>query len=200
MNGYDAYQQYLALRTHFTTKRYDYFKYSGEYKLKLSPIDFKKDKSRILYDRLARKYKKLFPDFVVANLVRFVGDTSVHELTNASAHRNFMQWRKTEESFTYLYKEDLKEIFHRTDDFRRMLKSENPVIISMVLSGTISFQTFSMLCEILKLHSLWDKTFAEDPVWEDLSLRTKKYTNWLPKKHEYCKSVLREMLNTEAQN
>ena len=33
MNGLEAYSTYLAVRNHFKTKNYDYFKYNGKIKV-----------------------------------------------------------------------------------------------------------------------------------------------------------------------
>jgi hypothetical protein len=54
--GFAAYALWNALKLHFTSESYDYFKYKG--KMKISDESFLKRRDRFFFAKLERKYKK----------------------------------------------------------------------------------------------------------------------------------------------
>ena len=68
MNEIEAYQMYLALRLHFTTENYDYFKYNGKVSASLKSFDKRKDK--YLFKKLTKKYdESTILNYYIANFI-----------------------------------------------------------------------------------------------------------------------------------
>ena len=65
MEPYEAYQKYLALKTHFKNDSYDYFKYHGKLKGDRSKFETRKDKYH--FYKLSKMKEPV--DFMVANMM-----------------------------------------------------------------------------------------------------------------------------------
>ena len=66
MNPLECYRMYMAIRLHFHSKSYDYFKYNG--KVRASNDSFYKRRDKYRFDHLSRQYnEKNIMQFFVAN-------------------------------------------------------------------------------------------------------------------------------------
>ncbi len=54
ISGYEAFGLYQALKLHFTTDSYDYFKYAGKTNISVTTFENRKDKYH--FYKLSRKY------------------------------------------------------------------------------------------------------------------------------------------------
>ena len=55
---YECYKEYLAIKRHFTSPSYDYFKYDSM-NIRTSKMTFSKRKDNFLFAKLAKTYKNL---------------------------------------------------------------------------------------------------------------------------------------------
>jgi hypothetical protein len=102
--GFDAYKTYLALKQHFTSS-YDYFKYNGKVKAKIE--SFLKRKDKFFFRKLQKKYSKdELVEFFVSNFI-INGDNWIGSLVSQESEDNYATWRKTKESITYNYSNEL---------------------------------------------------------------------------------------------
>ena len=68
MNGLEAYSTYLAVRNHFKTKNYDYFKYNG--KIKVNEDKFRTRRDHYQFEKMARiMNKEKFISYLVSNFL-----------------------------------------------------------------------------------------------------------------------------------
>ena len=110
MTGYETFGLYQALKLHFTTDSYDFFKYNGKTNVSVSAFENRKDKYH--FYKLSRKY----PDhddmvnFIVAN---FVEDESswVGTLLQENAEVNFRKHQKVIQSLSYTFENECRNIF-----------------------------------------------------------------------------------------
>ena len=56
MNSFEVYSTYVALKTHFSRKTYDYFKYNGTVKVSIEKYNKRPDK--YFFEKIAKKYNK----------------------------------------------------------------------------------------------------------------------------------------------
>ena len=54
--GYNAYKTYVALKNHFTSDSYDYFKYKG--KARVKEETFLKRKDKFFFEKIEKKYQE----------------------------------------------------------------------------------------------------------------------------------------------
>ena len=77
MNPLECYKVYMAIRLHFISKSYDYFKYNG--KVKASNDSFYKRRDKYRFDHLCRQYnEKNIMQFLVNIHMMIVKELNLH--------------------------------------------------------------------------------------------------------------------------
>jgi len=180
MMPFDAYRCYLSLKNHFTKDKYDYHKYAG--KTRATRQAFYKRKDRFWFEKFARqKTDKEVEEFFVSNFVSstdpgtmWIGDM----IKNGEAR--YVDWKKKVESLSYNFKEETSSLF-ADGNFDAMFYvdgSRHPDILKEYLGGKVSLETMVICDRILGYREEWDKKL-DDPVWETVSLKIKKYKPFL---------------------
>ena len=176
---FDAYRCYLSLKNHFTKDHYDFHKYGG--KTRATHQAFYKRKDRFWFEKFARaKTDKEVEEFFVSNFVSstdpgtmWIGDM----IKNGEAR--YVDWKKKVESLSYNFKQEAESIFEdqKVDDVFDCSKGHPPILKSY-LGGDTSLETMVICDRILGYREEWDKKL-NDPVWETVSLKIKKYKPFL---------------------
>jgi hypothetical protein len=192
---YQVYIEYLALKSHFSNVKYDYFKYNK--KVRASATSFNARSDKYWFEKTSRKYKdEEIVDFLVAN---FVESTSVNqiwigEIIN-SGERTYVEWMKRQQSLTYLFKEQSEQLLLETklEDAFNCSKG-HPPILKKFLGGKISPEVLVIYDIMFQFGNVFD-TKLLDPVWEIVSLKIKKYKPFLNIDKFQYKKLLREIVN-----
>ncbi len=195
MSPFETYQHYLSLKNHFTNPKYDFFKYGA--KTRASITSFNKRKDKYWFEKTSRKYSdKEVVDFLVSNFVAVDNPQNlwIGEIIN-SGERTYAEWMRRQQSLSYLFKEQSRELFSETklDDALNCSKG-HPLILKKFLSGKISLETLVIYDRIFLFGNKFDKKLS-DPVWETVSLRIKKYNPFLNIDIFQFKKILREIVN-----
>ena len=180
MMAFDAYRQYLSLKNHFTKDKYDYHKYCG--KSRATVQSFYKRRDRFWFEKLARnKSDKEVVDFFISNFITCTDPSKlwIGELMREGESR-YTSWKKRTQSLSYIFKEETESIFaeNNFDSMFVIEGSKHPQILKEYLRENISIETFVILDKILGFKSKFDKNL-NDPVWQTVSLRMKKYSPFL---------------------
>jgi len=194
MNPFECYKLYLSLKNHFTKDTYDFHKYCG--KSRASVQSFYKRKDRYFFEKLSRqRSKKETIDFFVSNFVS-VSDPStlwIGEIIR-EGERNYVDWKKRNQSLSYTFKNEMEDILSDQElniVFARV--KGHPPILKKHLSGKISIETLSILDKIFGYVKDFDKDI-QDPVWETVSKKIKKYSPFLNIDIFAYKKSLREIV------
>ena len=191
---FDAYRQYLSLKNHFTKEKYDYHKYCG--KSRATVQSFYKRKDRFWFEKLARnKSDQEVIEFFVSNFITCTDPSKlwIGEMIREGEGR-YTSWKKRTQSLSYIFKEEIQRVFENQnldDVFSR--KSGHPIILKKYLGGDISIETMVILDRILEYRQEFDK-HIQDPVWETVSMRMKKYSPFLNIEVSRYKKVLKEIV------
>ena len=94
MTSYDAYRLYLAIKLHFTTPNYDYFRHNAKVNSSLNA--FLKRNDRFFFHKLATKYGDDLMMYFVSNFVDRP-KTWVGDLVRADGDTIYNKWRKYNE-------------------------------------------------------------------------------------------------------
>ena len=195
MAPFEVYCEYLALKSHFTNPKYDYFKYNKKVRATITSFNRRRDK--YFFEKTSRKYSdKEVVDFLVAN---FVESTSVNQIwigeIISSGEKTYADWMRRQQSLTYLFKEQSNELFSETklDDALNCSKGHPPVL-KKFLSGKISLETLVIYDKIFLFGKMFDKKLL-DPVWETVSLKISKYSPFLNIDVFQFKRILREIID-----
>ena len=195
MSPYQVYCEYLALKSHFSNPKYDYFKYNK--KVRASVTSFNRRADKYWFEKTSRKYKdEEIVNFLVAN---FVESTSVNqiwigEIIN-SGERTYAEWIRRQQSLTYLFKEQSNELFSENElESLFNCSKGHPLLLKKFLSGSISLETFVIYNKIFHFSKDFDKNL-DDPVWETVSLKLKKYDPFINIDVFQYKKILRDIVN-----
>ena len=192
---FETYQTYLSMKSHFTNSKYDFFKYGGKSRATMSSFNKRKDK--YWFEKTSRKYSdEEVLNFLLANFVNT--DTPqnlwIGEIIN-SGERTYAEWMRRIQSLTYIFKEQSQNLLSETDLEELFNCSKgHPLVLKKYLGGEISLETLTILEKVFSFAKNFDKKL-QDPVWETVSLKIKKYTPFLNINVFQYKKVLRELIN-----
>tara|TARA_S200000501_G_scaffold323288_1_gene319849 strand:+ start:244 stop:840 length:597 start_codon:yes stop_codon:yes gene_type:complete len=192
---FETYQTYLSMKSHFTNKRYDFFKYGG--KSRATMASFNKRKDKYWFEKTSRKYSdQQITDFLLSNFVTTETPQNlwIGEIIN-SGERTYADWMRRQQSLTYLFKEQSKKLLleKELEEVFNCSKG-HPVILKRYLGGEISLETLVIFEKIFSFGKKFNRKL-KDPVWETVSLKIKKYIPFLNINVFQYKKILREIVN-----
>lgn len=194
-SGFAAYIMFHAIKTHFTTKKYDYFKYHG--KVSLTQNHFLKDKSKYSYYKLSRKYDlEELRNFLVANFVDHTVNW-VGEITNEDGEICYLQWKKRNQSLAYIFTEDMDYLFNKVNNPNNLLKIRSgnfPVLLTETMEGNIKVETLCILNALLDFLPMWDKKVEDDIIYPEWSRKIVKYTPFIDFNKDKYKNILKQKI------
>ena len=192
---FETYQTYLSMKSHFTNKRYDFFKYGG--KSKATMTSFNKRKDKYWFEKTSRKYSdQEITDFLLANFVTTNTPQNlwIGEIIN-SGERTYADWMRRQQSLTYLFKEQSKKLLSEKELEEVFNCSRgHPLILKKYLGGEISLETLVIFEKIFSFGKKFNRKL-KDPVWETVSMKMKKYVPFLNINVFQYKKILREIVN-----
>lgn len=195
MTAYEAFSLYHAIKLHFNSESYDFFKYNG--KAHLSIDNFEKRKDKYYFYKLSRKFvdKDRYVRFLVSNFVYneklWVGDLLTEEAEQYDLIRE-----KILQSMTYTFEEDCRNLFSNHKNPNEILKTsgEYPILLTKMFQGEIQLESFCILNMILNFLPSWDKKISDNIRYPIFSLRVKKYTCFLPRDLAKYKDILKKVI------
>jgi len=194
MMAEDAYRCYLALKNHFTKEKYDYHKYRG--KVRATNKAFYKRKDRFWFEKFARqKDDKEVEDFFVSNFIYSTDPETmwIGEMIKEGENR-YIDWKKKIQSLSYIFKEEVNSLFEQNTLNEVFDCSKgHPPILKSYLGGNTSLETMVICDKILGYRDNFDKKL-NDPVWETVSRKIKKYDPFLNIDVPNYKKILQKII------
>ena len=195
MTPIDVYKTYLAFKNHFTKQSYSYFKYSGKSKASVQAYNNRKD--RYFFERMSRKKTDdEIKQYFLANFVECDDPDRlwIGEIISAGED-NLKSWMKRSQTMSYMFKTEV-EVFVSKENFQQLFTikgQSHPEVLKKYLQGALSIETIVILDIILEYVKNFDKKL-EDPVWNTVSLKIKKYKPFLNIDVNKFKSILKEQV------
>ena len=202
-SGFAAYALWNALKLHFTSESYDYFKYNG--KTNVSKQTFTTNKSKYQFYKLSRKYDlNELKNFYVANFIQGKGDWVGDLLQDGD--ENYTKWQKTQQSLTYTFENDIMYMFDSVDgaefwhidDYFKPIDGGWPMLITKMMHDKIKLETVCILIDIFDCMPRWEKQITEDIVWPTHRRIIKKYTPFINYDKQKFKEILKEKIKEHA--
>ena len=192
---FETYQSYLSMKSHFTNRRYDFFRYGG--KSRATMASFNKRKDKYWFEKTSRKYSDgEIVDFLLANFVTTDNPKNlwIGEIIN-SGERTYADWIRRQQSISYIFKEESSKLLeeNKLDELFQIGKG-HPIILKKFLGSDISLETFVIFDIIFAFSEKFDEKLL-DPVWETVSLKIRKYKPFLNINVFNFKKILREIVN-----
>jgi hypothetical protein len=186
MTPFEVYRDYLALRNHFNSSSYDYFKYRGKGSAKGDAFDKRKDK--FFFEKMAKHRDP--HGFMLAN---FVNDpkTWIRDMAYSdSAERIYLDWLKTKDSLTYILSNDLNKLEFPFDGNFVVKDGQHSYVLVLLLGDEIKVETVCILMDLVGCYSYWNKQLKDDVVWQEVGQRIKKYTPFVKYDKEKVKKIV----------
>lgn len=182
MTGYEVYKMYLALKNHFRTEKYDFFKMNG--KVRTSEATFQKRNDVFFFKKLGARYKKsediLF--YLVSNFIEsdFKGYIKYF---NDDVYKN---WRTRQESFSYKFQEEVNVLLDEIeypyeqnfDTLFQASKGTHPTLLKRYFGNEVSLETMAVFENCLGYVKNFDKHLT-DPMWVESRIKIIKYIPFL---------------------
>ncbi len=183
------------MKSHFTNRKYDFFKYGGKSRATMSSFNKRKDK--YWFEKTSRKYSdEEVLNFLLSNFVTTDNPQNlwIGEIIN-SGERNYSEWMKRQQSLTYLFKEQSIELLSKKNLNEVFDCSKgHPLLLKKYLGGEISLETLTILEKVFSFVKNFDKKL-DDPVWESVSLKIKKYIPFININVFHYKKILKEVID-----
>lgn len=176
MSAFECYKEYVALKQHFTQRNYDYIKYNGKVK-SATEKSFLARKDKLFFMKLAKHQDP--KNFLIANMIEsnkvWIGELAYNE----EAQRKYLDWTKRIQSLTYTFKLDINKLKEEFNSNFLIDDNSHPYALRLYLQKEISLETLVILVELACCFRYWNSKMDYDPLWEELSLRIKKYSPFL---------------------
>jgi DNA-binding transcriptional regulator/RsmH inhibitor MraZ len=196
MTGYETFGLYQALKLHFTSESYDFFKYNGKTNASVTTFENRKDKYH--FYKLSRKYtdRDDMVNFIVAN---FVEDENswVGSLLQENAEVNFRKHQKVIQSLSYTFENECRNLFEGFSNPNDIIMTDGvyPVLLTKTLRSEISIETLCVLNGVLNFFPMWAKRIDDTIRWPEFRRKCVKYASFLPKDDVKYKLILKKVLN-----
>ena len=196
--GFDAFALYNALKTHFTSSSYDFFKYNG--KTNVSKDSFMKNKAKYQFYKLSRKYSlEQLRNFFLANFI-YGDSTWVGEMLGPEGDKAYSKWQKTNQSLTYVFENDIIRLVGNDapDQMLIVNDGQHPKLLREVMSGTIAIETMVILNDIMHFFPMWNRKISDDIIWPNWRLKCEKYAPFVTYDKVKFKNILKEIVIEHA--
>ena len=167
-DAFGCFKTYMALKRHFTSD-YDMFKYNG----KLNNTGFNNFETRRDKYQFQKLSKLKNPEqFMLANILHdenfWPGDVD-----NMNSHAVYVNWQKRQQSMSYMFKEDLKQM---DDDYDQnlLIKNTHPLLLRLVIREQVGIETMIILNKLTPFYDYWTKTL-DDILWDSVRKKAEKY-------------------------
>lgn len=184
----EAGRMYNALKLHFNSEDYDYIKYKGKTRIKFIP-----EPQVYTFQKLNNRYKDELQNFYISNLLENP-NVWIFDLLNQECDDTYKNWKRTQESLSYVFKNDVSTILDSNENFNEIfqVKKTFPPLMIFVQQKRIKLETLLILDDILKFLGKWDKQINDEFIWKSFKLKCLKYKPFLSFDKDKMKSILKQ--------
>ena len=186
MTDFEAYRQFLALKLHFTSEHYDYFKYNGKHNATVASFEKRTDKR--FFRRLVKKNIDL-TEYYVANFVN--GKDWISQFEDSV----WKEWLARSQSIEYNFINDAEKLLTSAENFDIIFKCDegtHPKLLRAYLGKKISLETLVIFDRLLHYRKRFDKEIDESYIWPKVSMLIQKYEPFVRVNIVKCKRMLVE--------
>ena len=186
MTDFEAYRQFLALKLHFTSEHYDYFKYNGKHNATVASFEKRTDKR--FFRRLVKKNIDL-TEYYVANFVN--GKEWISQFEDSV----WKEWLARSQSIEYNFINDAEKLLTSAENFDIIFKCDegtHPKLLRAYLGKKISLETLVIFDRLLHYRKRFDKEIDESYIWPKVSMLIQKYEPFVKVNIVKCRRMLIE--------
>ena len=186
MTDFEAYRQFLALKLHFTSEHYDYFKYNGKHNATMASFEKRTDKR--FFKKLVRKNINI-TEYYVANLVN--GKEWISQFEDSV----WKDWLSRSQSIEYNFINEAEKLLTSAGNFDIIFNCDegtHPKLLKAYLAKKISLETLVILDRLVRYRRVFDREIDESYIWPKVSMLIQKYEPFVRVNIVKCKRMLVE--------
>ena len=187
MTPYEVYIDYIALKKHFTTERYDYHKYYG--KVNANKDSFEKRKDKFFFEKISRHRDP--HGLMLANFLK-LDYVWVKNLTGDEATERYNQWLGKLQSISRSVENELSVLDEDFDSNFKVLDGRHPNILKLYLADKLSIETFIIIYDLVGCETYWNNKFKNDFIWNEVKKKIKKVRPFLVYDKTKIKNIIVE--------
>jgi len=143
----------------------------------------------VFFEKLAKNENVC--EFLVANFSvnpkLWIRDLAYSEV----AQETYLQWKKRNQSLSYVFKQETNKHLCKPFNYNFVCKpNEHPILLKLYLRNALCLETFCILLELTEALPYFDKKMEYDLIWDEISLKVKKYTPFI----KYDKDKFRKII------
>lgn len=194
--GFGSYQLFLALRTHFTSSKYDFFQMHG--KLRATKESYNRRNDKLFFEKLAKMYDaELLRDFYVSNILE--DKQYVTDLLDDSATNNFIRYQSRRQALTYNVSKDIDTVLSNGScEAFKTHNDEYPGVLILYLQRRINIESLVIMNDFIQFKDKFDKYYDGDVIWPKVSKKIQKYKPFLKYDREKMKLILKEKVDENS--
>ena len=188
IDPFESYKLYNALKLHFETD-YDAVKYN--FKSNVSSQSFFKRRDKYFFAKIAKQYEKDLKGYYIANFKH--GVSYVGEMVNEVGEKNYIEHKKTLESLTRVFQNDINKLSEQKMEFDNLFKSQDgqhPLIIQLWMQEEITLETVVILNSLIGFIPRESKKISDTLIWPDIKRKIEKYTPFVNFDSTKCKLII----------
>jgi len=188
IDPFESYKLYNALKLHFETD-YDAVKYN--FKSNVSSQSFFKRRDKYFFAKIAKQYEKDLKGYYIANFKH--GVSYVGEMVNEVGEKNYIEHKKTLESLTRVFQNDINKLSEQKMEFDNLFKSQDgqhPLIIQLWMQEEITLETVVILNSLIGFIPRESKKISDTLIWPDIKRKIEKYTPFVNFNSTKCKLII----------
>jgi len=181
MRIFDSYRYFVAMKLHFNNDKYDFVKYNGKVGT-CSVSSFDKRKDKYFFNKLCKTYSTTeYMSLLISNLL--VNKTvSSSDLNSQECIDIYLDYQKRTQNMKRTFSDEcslmkLKCNGEFDDIFR--IKENLPIIVKLLVSKQISYETYIIIDTIFNFTKVLDKKLVDDVIYKDVSFTVTKYKSLL---------------------
>jgi hypothetical protein len=198
-SGFSAFAIFNAIKLHFTSDSYDFFRYNG--KSNVTKQNFANRKDKYSFYKLSRKYRnEELLNFYIANFlvkdVNWIGD-----ITGVEGEENYKMWQKRNQSLNYRFKEDIMYLMDKVSVGSDMIKVKDgqyPLLLNETMQGAVTIETLSILNHMMGFFEMWNKKISDTIIWPTWKRKCEKYTPFIHYDESKYKETFKEAIKEYA--
>jgi hypothetical protein len=188
IDPFESYKLYNALKLHFETD-YDAVKYN--FKSNVSSQSFFKRRDKYFFAKIAKQYEKDLKGYYIANFKH--GISYVGEMVNEVGEKNYIEHKKTLESLTRVFQNDINKLSEQKMEFDDLFQSQDgqhPLIIQLWMQEEITLETVVILNSLIGFIPRESKKISDTLIWPDIKRKIEKYTPFVNFNSTKCKLII----------
>lgn len=185
--SFKVYVDYLALKKHFSTEKYDYHKYNG--KVRASFDKFKTRRDLFFYYKLSLKSDP--HSILLANVIKNP-NVWIRDIIDESGQEIYHDWLKRKESLSYTFKLELNNLFENWPSNFQVKDGQHPYLITLYLQGKISIETLTILARSANIFAYWQHEINDKVIAGDVIRTSRKYENFLEYQQKKFSKIIKD--------